>query len=642
MDMSQYKDLFVSEALEHLQLINQELVELEQNPASSKALEQIFRSAHTIKGMAATMGYTDLSQLAHALEDLLDRVRQGEQAVTSPLMDVLFASVDSMSALVDDVAADRKSELDIQVLISRLRGIVATEEKTVVQESTAAPPGVLQVRAILADDCQMKSLRVYMILERLRDLGEVVGTDPPEEVLAGEDFDTMRVFLRSDTPPDQVQEAIEGLSEVKSVQVLLSEEEAEPAEVALPSGPERPVQPAIQTTMVRVNVQHLDLLLNLVGELVISQGQLFEAARIVGTMIRQHDGDEEALYALSEALDRHDRKLGRLHEAVLQARMVPMSQVFDRFPRMVRDLLRDLGKEAKFELVGREVEMDRAALEALGDPLVHLLRNAADHGLEGPEERQRAGKPRQGLICLSARRERGQTVIEVQDDGRGMDVSQVLEMAVRRGVVAQEQAHELSPDQVLMLICDPKFSMAGGVTEVSGRGVGMNVVKRQIEALQGSLEIETMPGQGTIFRLLLPPSLALTPALLIKVGEETYAVPLHHVERTIEIDSKEVHRIHRWQVVRWQGEILPIFSLRYLLGLPNGDRYSGDKYALVVRRGDQHFGLLADELLDKQEVVVKPLPKSLAGISGLSGTTIVGAGQVVLILDLANLVQGLV
>ena len=642
MDMSQYKDLFVSEALEHLQLINQELVELEQNPASSKALEQIFRSAHTIKGMAATMGYTDLSQLAHALEDLLDRVRQGEQAVTSPLMDVLFASVDSMSALVDDVAADRKSELDIQVLISRLRGIVATEEKTVVQESTAAPPGVLQVRAILADDCQMKSLRVYMILERLRDLGEVVGTDPPEEVLAGEDFDTMRVFLRSDTPPDQVQEAIEGLSEVKSVQVLLSEEEAEPAEVALPSGPERPVQPSPQTTMVRVNVQHLDLLLNLVGELVINRGQLFEATRTLEAVARRHGLDDEALLPMKETLDRHDRTLGRLHEAVLQARMVPVNQVFDRFPRMVRDLLRDLGKEAGLEITGRNVEMDRAALEALADPLVHLLRNAADHGLETPEERQRAGKPRQGLIRLSARRERGQAVIEVQDDGQGMDAERILEVAIQRGVLAREHAHELSLDQIMMLICDPRFSMAGQVTDVSGRGVGLDVVKCQVEALRGSIEIETEPGEGTVFRLLLPLSLALTQALLVKVEEETYAVPLHHVERTIKIEPERVQHIHRWEVVRLEDGVLPIFSLRRLLGLPNGNEGSDDTHALVVRRGDQRLGLVVDELLDKQEIVVKSLPGSLAGISGLSGTTIVGAGQVVLILDVPNLVQGLV
>lgn len=650
MDMSQYKDLFVSEALEHLQLLNQKLVELEQNPASDEALEQIFRSAHTVKGMAATMGYTALSQLAHALEDLLDRVRRGEQTVTSPLIDLLFTGVDSMSALVDDVAADRGSELDVRVLIDRLRGAVLAKVETtepVIQTVAPPPPDVVQVRVTLADDCLAQSLRAYMILERLRDFGQVVGTEPSEEVLASENFDTMRVYLRSDVSPDQVQAAVEGISEVESVQVLLPKDKstagkAKATEAAPPAEPERPIKPATQTAMVRVNIGHLDLLLNLVSELVISRGQLLEATRSLEAVARQHGCDRELFGPLSESLEHHDRTLGRLHKAVLQARMVPMSQVFDRFPRMMRDLLRDLGKEAEFEMVGRDVEMDRAALEALGDPLVHLLRNATDHGLGTPEERRRAGKSPQGLIRLSARRERGQAIIEVQDDGRGMDADQILETAIQRGVVARERSHELDRHQILMLVCDPGFSTAKQVTGVSGRGVGMDVVRRQVESLRGSMEIETTPGEGTIFRLLLPLSLSLTQALLIKVAGETFAVPLHHIEYTIEVEPERVQRIHRWQVLRLEDGVLPIFPLRRLLNLPNGNKGSDDTHALVVRRGDQRLGLVVNDLIGKEEIVVKPLPKNLTDIPGLSGTTIVGAGQVVLILDVPGLVQGLV
>ncbi len=635
MDMSEYKDLFISEALEHLQLLNQKLVELEKNPRSGEALEHIFRSAHTMKGMSATMGYAAISKLAHALEDVLDDVRQGKQGVTSPLINALFAGVDSMGTLVDDVATDRESGRNIQVVVDRLREVAVTQ--------TTGPSEALEVRVTLADDCQTKSLRAYMILECLRSFGEVVNTDPSEDVLAGENFDAVCVFLHSEATPDELQAAAEAISEVESVQVTLPDKDEEPvAEVAPLAEPEPTVQPKAHRATVRVNVQHLDQLLKLVSELVISRGQVIEAVRGLEALVEQDGRDGGQLQALSEAMDHHDRTLSHLHESVLRVRMVPMSQVFDRFPRMMRDLLRDLAKEVDFEMVGREVEMDRTALEALADPVLHLLRNAADHGLETPQERRRAGKPPRGLIRLSARRERGQAIIEVQDDGRGMDAEKILELAVQRGVITRKRAYELNHHQILMLICHPGFSTASQVTDVSGRGVGMDVVKRQVEALQGSIEIQTTTGQGTLFRLSLPLSLALTQALLVKVGEETYAVPLHHIEHTVAVESEMVQRIHRWQVLHLENELLPVFSLQRFLGATNGNGRRMEKHALVVRCGDQRMGLLVDDLLDKQQVVVKPLPESLAGISALSGTTVVGAGQVVLILDVPNLIQELV
>ena len=298
--------------------------------------------------------------------------------------------------------------------------------------------------------------------------------------------------------------------------------------------------------------------------------------------------------------------------------------------------------EADFEIEGRDVEMDRATLEALAEPLMHLLRNAADHGLETPDKRLHADKPRRGRIRLSARRDRGQAVIEVEDDGGGMDADRILETAIQRGLVVRERAHELNRHQTLMLICHPGFSLASQVTDVSGRGVGMDVVKRQIDALQGSMDIETTPGEGSIFRLQIPLSLALAQALMVKVGSETYAVPLHHIEHTIDVIPDKVQRIHRWEIMQLEDQTLPLFSLGHLLDVPNGDGNSDDKYALVVRRGDQRLGLVVDEMVDKEEIVIKPMPKSLTGISGLSGTTIVGTGQVVLILDVPNLIQGLV
>lgn len=645
MDLSEYKDLFISEALEHLQTLNQMTLALEQDPDSADALEQIFRSAHTIKGMAATMGYADLSQLAHALEDLLDRVRRNEQAVTPSLIELAFAGVDGLSTLVDAAATDRPADMDMQALIARLQN-TAPEEKAdsfpPLPQETPAPEGALAIHVTLADDCQMRSLRAYMVLERLRDLGEVIGTKPPEETLTGENFEGFCVHLNTSIPPDQVQSVVEGISEVASVRVIPPQDRAqEPKETARPAERDRPTPPATATSMVRVNVQHLDLLLNLVSELVISRGQLLEAIHIVEMHARRGGcKDEEVFHSLGEALDRHDRTLNHLHESVLQVRMVPVSQVFDRFPRMMRDLLQELGKEVRFEVRGQEVEIDRVALESLADPLVHLLRNAADHGLESPEERERAGKAREGIIRLSAERRRGQAIIEVTDDGRGLDVERILETAVQRGLVPRERSHELSRDQALMLICEPGFSLSEQITDVSGRGVGMNVVKRQVETLQGALEIETQPGQGTTFRLLLPLSLALTQAMIVRVREETYAVPLHHIEQTIEIEPERVQKLHRWEMLRLDSKVLPIFDLGTLLGAPNGEQ-PHNREALVVKRGSQQLGLVVDDLIDKQEIVVKPLPPSLTNLHGLSGTTILGAGQVVLILDIPNLVQGL-
>ncbi|MFZ5917573.1 MAG: chemotaxis protein CheA [Chloroflexota bacterium] len=650
MDMSQYKALFVSEAIEHLQVVNHKLVELERNPQSDEALEQIFRSAHTIKGMAATMGYADLAQLAHALEDVLDRVRQGERAVTPHLMERLFSGVDGLSALVSSVAADQPSDLDVQTLIERIHQ-AATPPQIMPSDGPLPPGGAVQpsgallVRVQLADDCQMKSLRTYMVLERLRELGEIAATEPEAEILAGADIDSFDVFLRSGMPSEHIKTAIENISEVEAVSVS-SHEPVESAPIAPAAAeqsamPETAASPPASSGMIRVNVQHLDLLLNLVSELVISRGQLVEAIRALEVFARQNDGAEESLLALNEALDHHDRTLGHLHESVLQVRMVPVSQIFDRFPRMVRDLLHELGKEAEFEIEGREVEMDRAALEALSDPLMHLLRNAIDHGLEPPWERQRAGKPARGVLRLVARRERGQAIIEVQDDGRGMDVDRIVDAAITRGLVARERAHELNRDQILMFICQPGFSLADEVTAVSGRGVGMDVVRRQVEALRGALEIHTLPGRGSTFRLSLPLSLALTQALIVDLMGERYAVPLHYIERTVEVDYERVQQLHRWELLQLDDEILPLFRLAHLLGLPasNGAQ---ERQALVVRRGEQKMGLLVDDLLDKQTIVVKPLPESLAGLPGLSGTTVIGNGQVMLILDLPSLIQRLV
>jgi len=523
-DLSQFRDLFIDEGQEYVQTLNRCMLTLERTPDETEALDAMFRAAHSLKGISATMGYDTLAMLAHAAEDVLHKLRGGDWALTPRLVELLFAAIDTLQALVNDVAAGGLGEADITSTLERLRGYEP--------ESARPEP------------------RIY-----------------------------------------------------------------EPVE--------QPQQPS--TTMIRVDVRHLDALLNAVTEMVIHRSLLTRLAR-------RYD-----LPPLNEALEAHDRLLAQLRDAVLQMRLVPVGHVFGRFPRMVRDLLKAEDKEAQLVIEGEDVELDRTALESLGDPLVHLLRNAVDHGLESPAEREAAGKPPAGTLRLSARREQDSVVIEVGDDGRGMDVQRIAAAAVERGIVTAETVAEMSESQVLELICHPGFSLSERVTTVSGRGVGMGVVKRQMESLRGSLHIETRLGQGTIFRLQLPAMLALLQALLVRVGGEQYALPTVHVERAVELDPARIERVGDRELLRLEEGVLPLRRLDELLHVPGCTLQP--RHALIVWRNGHTFGLRVDEVLGHEEIVVKPLPAALRGTPGLAGVTILGEGQVVLILDVPNLLQ---
>jgi len=544
-DMSEYKDLFAGEAQEHLEAMDAGLLALEQDAQDAQALESVFRAAHTLKGMAATMGYQDLAQLAHTLEDLLDELRKGDQTLTAALADVVFSGVDALKTLLADALADRPASLDVATLAEGFRtGATAPAEEKPESGATAPP---------------------------------------------------------------------------------------EPAAVAAPARPAPPataLQPPELPQTIRVNAQHLDTLLNLVADLVISRSRLWR--------IQQRHN----LLDLREALEQHDRLLANLRDAVLETRMVPVAHVFNRFPRMVRDLLRQREKEADFVIEGSDIELDRTILEQVTDPLLHLLRNAVDHGIEPPTERERLGKRRRGTIRLSARRERESVMIEVSDDGRGMNRKHILETAIQRGLIGHADANELSDQQVFLLICSPGFSTAERITDVSGRGVGMDVVKRQLESLHGGLSIVSEPGNGSTFRLRLPLTLAIIQALLVMVSEETYAIPLSQVERTLEIEPARLKQIQRWQVLRDEKvQALPLLELRELLDVPgNGTERAGTGYAVVVGEDRDRLGVLVDELVGQEEIVIRPLPPALGNIPGLAGATILGEGQVVLILDAPNLV----
>ncbi len=550
MDMSEFKDLFAAEAQEHLEAMNSGLLALERDPDNAEALSAVFRAAHTLKGIAATMGYDTLAKVAHAMEDRLDALRQGRSVLTTELADLLFQSIDVLKTLLNDALADRATSVDVDHWVQILH-----QSKT----NIALP------------------------------------VDPNP--------------VQSDEQPP-----LEGTSS--------PEKKGKIADASFPSLLDSSGLP--QT--IRVNTRHLDALLNVVAELIISRSHLW---RIQAT----HN-----LLDLREALEKHDRLLSDLRDAVLQTRMVPVAHVFNRFPRMIRDLLHERQKEADIIIKGHDIELDRTILERINDPLMHLLRNAVDHGLEPPAERERLGKPRRGHIWLRAWRERESVIIEVADDGRGMDPKAILEKAIERGLVSPSEAEELSEHETYMLICVPGFSTAQQVTRMSGRGVGMDIVRREVEALHGSLTIESEVGRGTTFRLRLPLTLAIIQALLVMVGPEMYAVPLSQVERTLQISPKQVTKVRHWQIITDEtGKALPLIPLGELLGVPEAEPWAGSGYAIVVGEARRRVGLVVDHLLGREEIVIRPLPSILGPVPGIAGASILGEGQVILILDVANL-----
>jgi len=534
-DLSQFRDLFIDEGQEYVHTLNQCMLTLERTPDDASALEAMFRAVHSLKGISATMGYDTLATLAHATENVMHKVRDGDWALTSQMADLLFAANDALQVLVNDVAAGGTGDADVTPMLGRLQGY----------EPEAVGWVSIPAKAVEA-----------------------------------------------------------------------------------PAVVERPLQPV---TTIRVDVGHLDTLLDVVTEMVIARLRLTNVHRSLLARLGQRDD----LALLAEALQVHDHLLAQLRDAVLKMRMVPVGQVFSRFPRMVRDLLRAEGKEAQLLIEGEDVELDRTVLEALGDPLVHLLRNAIDHGLETVSEREAAGKLPSGTLRLSARQERGSVIIEVSDDGRGMDPQRIAAAAVQRGLVAAEEIAEVGEAQVLEFICHPGFTLREEVTTVSGRGVGMSVVKREVEALRGYLYIETQVGRGSTFRLQLPAMLALVRGLLVSVGSEQYALPTAHVERAIELDPARVERIGDRELIHLESGMLPLCRLGELLCIPGCAPQP--RYALLVRRNGHTLGLRVDEVLGHEEIVVRPLPPALRGTPGLAGVTILGDGQVVLILDVMGL-----
>ncbi len=671
MDVSQYKELFITEAQEHLEALNQSMVDLEKDPQNPDVLTEIFRSAHTLKGMSATMGFDQLTELSHEMENVLDGLRSGDIEVGTDIVDLLFSCFDMLGSMVGAIAQESGKLMDSRPLIEALRAVYGGEKAAasepikpaVTQERTAQPPAAeepaeiaakaeegeeesgvektLRLKITLDQDCVLKSVRVFMIFKKLSQTGKVINSRPSIEDLEDENFErTFEVFFSTRESLSDVRKALMTIAEVQGVEVLPYEEEEETEGQAIDAaaaGPEKtePEQPMVEavgsnapvrTQSVRVNISRLDHLMNLVGELVINRTRLQEVSS-------SHNIPE-----LKEALAQTARLTADLQDEVMKTRMVPVEHIFNRFPRMVRDLAKNRAKEVDFSIQGKDIELDRTILDEISDPLMHLLRNAVDHGIDSPEDREARGKPRRGSIKLAARRDRNYVSIEVSDDGQGVDAEKIFNLAAQKGIIGREERRSLSDGDALRILSTPGFSSAEEVSGVSGRGVGLDVVKNKVESLGGMVFMQSIKGEGTTFAMKLPLTLAIIQALLVKVGEEIYAIPLGVVAETAVISSSEIKSVSDQEVIFLRDETLPLIRLSRLLGMVRENGH-GTFPVVVVDVALRSVAIAVDDLMGQQEIVITSLDRFLKVIRGFGGATILGTGEVALILDIPSLLS---
>ncbi len=633
MDLSQYAELFLAESREHLSACNQLLLEWERHPAGLTPVSGLFRAVHTVKGMAATMGYARVTDLAHRMENLLDVQRRGAHPATDELLQLLFRARDALERAVELSVVGRERELDVAAIVADLEQAAARMAPARPGERPVPSPAPTEpepeaagrlVQVTLRPEAPLKGGRAVLVLKRAQALGAVHAVTPPVTAFEADEFDGRFSFrLDATAAAEQIEAALKAAGDVAHVTVggaeaggPAPEPGATPGDAgAVGGGPSRHI---------RVDLRRLDGLMDLIGELITVRGRLNQLAA------------ERRDPAVDDVAIQVSRLSSDLQAEILQARMTPVWQVFDRFPRLVRDVARELGKQVAFRVEGKEIELDRAILDELGDPLMHLLRNAVDHGIEPPAERRRRGKPPEGEVVLTAQRERASVTITVADDGRGVDRRKILERAQREGVV-DAHADALTDEQLLRVLARPGFSTAEAVTSVSGRGVGIDVAMTRIRALGGTIEIRSELGKGTTFVLRLPVTLAIVRAIMASVGPERYALPLTYVAETVEFGAVTTTMVEGREAIVLRDHVVPLVHLRRLLGVTS-DRAPARAPIIVLELGDRRAGVVVDGMLGQQEIVVKGFDAPQGTLPVFSGATIMGDGVPALILDAAGLV----
>lgn len=681
MDMNQYLEVFIEESKEHLQACNEKLLVLEKNPNDLSIVNDIFRSAHTLKGMSATMGYEDLANLTHQMENVLDAIRNEKLSVTPTFLDIVFASVDNLEEMVFSIAEGGDGKKDVTVVVEMLKklergqGVNQKEmksedtnqlsenyslnhinqeyddfENAVIQQSKEQGFFAYELVITLREDCLLKAARVFMVFEILEKIGEIIKAVPSVDQLEDEKFDSQfTVAIVSKESSADIHSKIMKVSEIEEVKVHLldpinSVNTQSNSQSIMQNGIEQKdtkqdsEQESTEKTAakqgsaknaktIRVNIERLDILMNLFEELVIDRGRLEQISK-------ELNNNE-----LDETVERMSRISGDLQSIILNMRMVPVETVFNRFPRMIRQLAKDLNKRINLEIIGAETELDRTVIDEIGDPLVHLLRNAIDHGIEMPEDRIKNGKREEGNVFLKAYHSGNHMFIEIEDDGAGINRDRVLKKALDRGVVTEQQAPTLTDKQIYELIFSSGFSTADQISDVSGRGVGLDVVKSKIESLGGLVTIDSEEGKGSLFSIQLPLTLSIISVMLIELQNEKYAIPLSSIIETAVIKKEEILQAHNQKVIDFRGKIVPLVFLTEIFDVPvehvNDDFIS----LLIVRKGDKMAALVVDSFIGQQEIVLKSLGNYLNNVFAISGATILGDGQVALIIDCNSLIK---
>ncbi|WP_315438815.1 chemotaxis protein CheA [uncultured Selenomonas sp.] len=682
---NQYMDMFLDESHEHLQSLNEGLLRLEENMEEISVVNDIFRNAHTLKGMSATMGFAKIAELTHEMEDVLDLVRKEQLKLNEDIMDTLFKCLDSLEQMVDSVGnGEAEDVVDVSDLVAKLSSIskgtpppaaapaaggaaaapaagdasggagsdlgIDDIDLDVMKKAKDAGMNVFHVKVTLMESCVLKAARSVMVMHALDEIGDVIKSVPPAEDLEQEKFErSFDIVVATASDAEAVTNAVDTVSEIEDIGVeeLDPDALAKPAEpapaaatpAAAAAAPKKAAAPAKkegakaaapkkqhQSQSVRVDIEKLDTLMNLMGELVINKVRLEQ----IGQTHRMSD--------LMETLEQMDRVTGDLQNIVMKVRMVPVSAVFNRFPRMVRDVSKELGKEINLTIEGEETELDRTVIDEIGDPIMHLLRNSLDHGVESPDAREAKGKPRVGEVGLIARHEGNNVVIMITDDGAGIDASKIRRKAVEKGMITQDEADRLDDADAVRLIFLPGFSTAEQITDISGRGVGMDVVRSKIEALSGHVDVETHIDEGSVFKIKLPLTLAIIQAMLVRVQEEMYAIPLTSIDSTVNIEPTDIQTIQNKEVIVLRGEIIPIVRMEEALQVPHV-KDSEELFVVVVHAGEAKAGIVVDNLIGQQEIVIKTLGNLFAGLKLFGGATVLGDGRVALILDVATMIQ---
>jgi two-component system, chemotaxis family, sensor kinase CheA len=687
-DSARYAELFLTESREHVSAINHALLELERSAAAGGAAETqtaaiggLFRAVHTIKGMSATMGYTAVATLSHEMEALLDCLRRGGTVADTPLMDTLFKAADALESAIERAVAGKPADARIERIAARLREATASStaaanaaapardganaprpsgrrRKTpprprarpraarTTPAATGRPGAVLHIRFV--DGAPLRGARAAMAVQRAHGLGEVTSVEPAETTFSAADFgQDVTIRILSALTDAEIVRSLETVGDVASIDVVAAGVSAAVPPTVTPPRRSRPSGRHIvggsgpgggdsftgddshRTRHVRIDLRRLDALMNLIGELVIARGRLVALTA----------GSEDE--ALAETVHQSARLIGDLQDEIMTCRMVPVWQVFDRFPRLVRDAAQSLGKQIAFDIDGKEIELDRSMLDEIGDPIVHLLRNAVDHGIEAPDVRLAAGKPAEGRLTLSAIRDRSAVLIRVTDDGRGIDRDRVLARARDTGLV-DAGTTALSDDEVVRLIARPGFSTAEQVTNLSGRGVGIDAVQARVRMLGGSLDIKSVPGQGTVVTARLPLTLAIMRALLARAAGETYAFPMAHVDETVSAEGLALAAVRGRPVMLLRGEAVPYVRLRELVSGPGtpppSPALEPEQHVLVLESGGRRTAVAVDELTGQQDIVVKQFDAARGGLALFSGATILGDGAPALIVDVSSLI----